>query len=297
VRSLISEGRIEYPVTVKGPDGKMTTTKIVKEGPTNLVTSTTSLSLHPENETRMLSLPTNDSPEQTRRVLLSIADDRKRQDADLTEWHTYQRWLAEANHDVVIPYAECLMARIPPVAVRLRRDATAVLQLVKAHAVMHQLSRDTDRGRIVADIYDYEAVRSLVSELVSEAVGATVPDTVRQTVNLVRELHEAGDENEGVKVGAVAKMLKIERSAATRRLQSARDRGYLVNLEDKQGKPARYVPGEPLPSQAVVLPVPDDLCTAHPCAHLPAHPEPQQTRCFCTGVCRCADTAQGVESE
>lgn len=168
VRSLLSEGRIEYPTVTKGKDGKLVTTKIVREGPTNLVTSTTSLSLHPENETRMLSLPSDDSREQTRRVLRAIAEDRKRRDADLTEWLTYQGWLAGANHEVIIPYAACLAEQIPDDAVRLRRDFTAVQQLIKTHEVMHQLNRETDpQGRIVADLDDYNAVRSLVNDLVA----------------------------------------------------------------------------------------------------------------------------------
>jgi hypothetical protein len=296
VRSLLSEGRIEYPTVVKGKDGKLATTKIVREGPTNLVTSTTALSLHPENETRMLSLPSDDSRDQTRQVLRAIAADRKRRDADLTEWLTYQQWLAGANHDAVIPYAACLAEQIPNDAVRLRRDFTAVLQLIKTHAVMHQLSRETDpQGRIVADLDDYAAVRSLVNDLVAEAIGATVPPTVRATVDVVHELHELSD-SDSVKEAAVAALLKIERSAASRRLWSAASRGYLVNLEDKRGKPARYVPGDPMPGAVVVLPDPDNVCVAHPCAHLPAHPAAQQKRCFCTGVCRCAPTAEGIES-
>ena len=36
VRSLLSEGRIVYPVTVRDKDGGFTTKKIIKEGPTNL---------------------------------------------------------------------------------------------------------------------------------------------------------------------------------------------------------------------------------------------------------------------
>jgi hypothetical protein len=294
VRSLLSEGRIEYPTVTKGKDGKFVTTKIVKEGPTNLITSTTAVSLHPENETRMLSLPSDDSREQTRRVLRAIAADRKRRDADLTEWHVYQRWLAAANHDVDVPYAACLAEQIPDDAVRLRRDFTAVQQLIKAHAVMHQLSRETDpHGRIVADLDDYAAVRYLVNDLVAEAIGATVPATVRETVDVVRELNEA-DRN-GAKVATIAALLKVERSAAHRRLASAADHGYVVNVEDKRGKPARYVLGDPMPGTIAVLPDPEAVCVAHPCAHLPAHPAAQQTRCLCTGVCSCARTAEGIE--
>ena len=51
VRSLLSEGRIEYPTVVRDEDGTLHTVKLIKEGPTNLITTTTSISLHGENET------------------------------------------------------------------------------------------------------------------------------------------------------------------------------------------------------------------------------------------------------
>jgi hypothetical protein len=157
--------------------------------------------------------------------------------------------------------------------------------------MMHQLSRDTDpAGRIVATLEDYAAVRSLVADLVAEAVGHAVPPTVRETVAVVDKLSRP----EGVTVAAVAAELRIERSAATRRLHTARDRGYLVNIEDKPGKPARYLPGDPLPDEVCILPDPADVCRTPPCAHL-ADGETAGQGCDCTGVCRCASTAEGME--
>ena len=46
VRSLLSEGRISYPVTVRDKDGNFTTKTIIKNGPTNLILTTTATSLH-----------------------------------------------------------------------------------------------------------------------------------------------------------------------------------------------------------------------------------------------------------
>jgi hypothetical protein len=301
VRSLLSEGRIEYPTVIRDEDGTLRTVKLTKEGPTNLVTTTTSISLHGENETRMFSLPSNDTKAQTRAVLVSSSgDDDGDREHDFSDWHAYQRWLSAANHQVTIPFARCIAAQIPPVAVRLRRDWNGVRALIRAHALMHQLNRDTDsRGRIVATLNDYKAVRSLVADLVAEAAGTTVPATVRETVDLVRALtldiegHPPPDPD-GVRVGKVADMLKLERSAATRRLHSARDRGYLVNLEDKRGKPARYVLGDRLPEQVILLPKPDDVCTAE-CTHLGDGEIPDQD-CDCIGVCRCADDADPTEA-
>ena len=51
VRSLLSEGQIKYPVTVRDKDGNFTTKTIVKEGPTNMVFTTTRSRVHYENET------------------------------------------------------------------------------------------------------------------------------------------------------------------------------------------------------------------------------------------------------
>ena len=92
VRTLLSEGRIDYEVTVRGKDGGFTTKKIVKQGPTNLIFTTTKTRVHAENETRILSLATDDSREQTARVLLELADEDNG-DGDLESWRDFQRWL------------------------------------------------------------------------------------------------------------------------------------------------------------------------------------------------------------
>ena len=292
VRSLLSEGRIEYPVVIRGDDGQFRTETKVIPGPTNLVTSTTSVSLHGENETRMLSVPSNDSKAQTRAVMLESSGERKRAGADFTEWHDLQRWLAgQDTAGVAIPYAACVAAQIPPVAVRLRRDWNAVRSLIRAHAMLHQLNRKRDEdGRVIADTYDYTAVRSLVNDLIADAVGAAVPASVRETVDVVGEL-EATRAAGYATVHDVAALLRIERPSAQRRLATARDRGYIVNTEDKRGKPARYVTGDPLPGEVVVLPPAEAICTP-PCTHL-AQGGTAGQECDCTGVCRCADDAEG----
>lgn len=297
VRSLLSEGKIEYPTVIRDGDGTLRTHKLTKEGPTNLVTSTTSISLHGENETRMFSLPSNDSQAQTRAVMMTAsADDEPARELDLSEWHAYQRWLVTANHRVTVPYATCIAAQIPPVAVRLRRDWNAVRALIRTHAMMHQLNRATDaQGRIVATLDDYKAVRSLVCDLVAEGIGATVPESVRQTVETVAALLDLPKDEavSGVTVAAVAGALSLERSAATRRLHTARDRGFLVNVEEKRGKAARYRLGEPMPGDVLVLPPAEDVCTGS-CTHV-EHDESAGQDCDCTGVCRCADSAEGRE--
>ena len=93
---------------------------------------------------------------------------------------------------MTIPYAIELAKLIPPVAVRLRRDFSALLNLIRAHTLLHQATRDRDdQGRIVATIADYAVVRVLIVDLLSEGVEATVSPVVRETVQAVADAGNA----------------------------------------------------------------------------------------------------------
>lgn len=267
IRSLLSEGRIDYEVVTKDRDGSFTTHRITKEGPTNLVFTTTKTRVHAENETRFLSLSTNDSNEQTANVLKAIA--RAHNGNDLSRWVEFQRWLASdtAEREVVIPYAEALAELISPAAVRLRRDFSSILALIQAHAVLHQLSRGRDeQGRIVATVEDYDVVRELVADVITEGVGGAVSDTVRQTVEAVRVLMSQ-DVFMNTSTTKIAAHLKIDKSNAGRRLKVAADGGYVQNLETQRGLAAKWVVGDPLPDEVTLLPEAEVLYAQQPDVH------------------------------
>jgi MarR family len=273
VRSLLSEGRVRYETVEKTPEG-LEARLIEREGPTGLIMTTTAVSLHPENETRHLVIALSDSPAQTRRILRAIAaqhgENRDRQNSreEMTQWRALQEWLELVTHEVVVPYAPALAELIPSVAVRLRRDFTAVLNLIEAHAILHQGNRELDdQGRILATLRDYQAVRDLVDDIVSEGLEQTASKTIRQTVGAVDQIcslkgetgRRVGGEPWAATVKEVAKKLRIDRSAASRRVKDAVKRGYLKNLETKRGQPHRLVVGDLLPDQQTVLPEPEEV--------------------------------------
>jgi hypothetical protein len=259
MRSLLSEGRVRYETVEKTSEG-MKPRLIEREGPTGLIVTTTAVKLHPENETRLLSLTVTDTQDQTRAVMAALAEEAGEAGPNFEPWHALQVWLEGAEHRIWIPYAKILADLIPPVAVRLRRDFGALLNLIRVHAVLHQASRDRDaEGRIIATIEeDYAAVRELVADLVGEGVEATVPDTVRQTVEAVKRLREDSN-GEPVTVTELARELKLDRSAVSRRARNAKDRGYLRDLEDNPRKPSRLIPGDDLPDDLQKLPSPEDV--------------------------------------
>jgi hypothetical protein len=162
VRTLLSENRITYETVEKTSEG-LKARVIEKKGPTGLLTTTTAAVLHPENETRILSLGVIDSPEQTKAVMAAIGASAVSGEPpgsiSQPEWEAFQRWLALGERRVVVPFAKDLAEEIPPIAVRLRRDFGMLLALVQAHALLHRGTRAADgQGKIIATLADYAAV-------------------------------------------------------------------------------------------------------------------------------------------
>ena len=135
IRSLLSEGRVRYETVEKTPQG-LQGRLIEREGPTGLIVTTTREGLHPENETRLISLTLADGQEQTKAILAALADEDRRDEVDRAPWMALQKWIAASDPRVAIPFAPTLVSLIPPIAVRLRRDTKLLLNLIRAHALL-----------------------------------------------------------------------------------------------------------------------------------------------------------------
>lgn len=263
IRSLLSEGRIDYEFAEKTKDG-IKSRVICKEGPTGLLVTTTAPKLHSENETRLLSLTIKDTPQQTAAVMHALACGQDIPAAvDYARWQALQKLLETGERRVVVPFAERLAELVPPIAVRLRRDFRLLLTLIEAHALLHRERRErNDQGRIISTLDDYDVVRELIADLFAEGVDATVKPETRETVAAVKALGK--DE---VSVTEIAKCLKLDTGTASRRVRDAVSRGYLANNETRKGRPARIASGDLMPSDRQILPHPDELveyCTVAP---------------------------------
>lgn len=156
--------------------------------------------------------------------------------------------------------------------------------LIEAHALLHQLSRERDEsGAVVATIDDYRVVRDLVADLVADAAERSVPDTVRQTVQAVASL--VADTTETTKA-AVSRALGLDESAGWRRVRAAAERGFVRNLENQRGRPARLVLGDPLPEDQPVLPDATTLERLHGCSVAEGDAERDDSRRDLVGLAR-----------
>jgi hypothetical protein len=244
LRELISEGVLRHSMVQKIGNDLQTIT-IVKHGPVSFLVTTTKNALHEENETRLLSLGIDDSESQTRKVLDKIAQVsglRAAMPVDYGPWQDFQRWLATGERRVVVPFADVMAQMIPPVAVRLRRDFNQFICAIQAHALLHREQRDRDEsGQIVADIdNDYETVRKLMNAIIAESAGVAINPAIIETIDAVVSATSDMMQAEGASAKDIGALLKLDRSAAWRRLLAACDDGYVCNLEQRRGMPGKY---------------------------------------------------------
>ena len=230
LRELISEGRLRYPVVQKVEKEGLMTVVVEKNGPVTFMVTTTKAALHPENETRMLSLEIDDSDTQTMKVLGKVAEvyglNQERAGIDYDPWRDFQRWLSAGNCRVVIPFAEKIALLIPPRSVRLRRDFTQILLAIKAHALLHRQHRDTDDlGQIIATMDDYRALHSLMNAMIAESSGAAIRPGLQETMEAVRLATDKLPSTDGATAQAVGKILKLDKSTSRRRLVAAAHEG------------------------------------------------------------------------
>jgi hypothetical protein len=201
---------------------------------------------------------------------------------DFCPWHNFQRWLAAGDREVVIPFARTLARLIPAKAVRLRRDFGHLLRAIKAHALLHRHHRQrNENGAIVATIDDdYAAVRPLMSDLLAASAEIKVRAAIVETVAAVQAQQQTDSEHRGVNVREVAAALKLDRSAAWRRLRQAEDGGFVINVEQRRGHPGQYRATDESMPNAEMLPSVEALRTAlgERLTHAPRNPVQRRNR-------------------
>jgi hypothetical protein len=185
LRVLLSEGCIVWRTVIDQEAHTLTVS-----GPTGLIETTTRISLHEENETRILSIPSDESREQTAQVLERMG--KGPQPVDFEPWHALDRWVAIGPRRVEIPFQETIGKLAVAAAPRVRRDLTTLLELVRAHALLHEPDREVRDGVVVATLEgDYEVVHKLTADLFAEASELTVAPNVRATVTSAQAIVEA----------------------------------------------------------------------------------------------------------
>jgi hypothetical protein len=92
----------------------------------------------------------------------------------------------------------------------------------------------------------------LVVDVISQAVERTVKTEVREIVAAVKSR-----DPEQVTQTMLVSELKLDKSTVSRRVHAALLDGYLVNQEEKRGRPSKLVTGTPLPDDLEIFSTPE----------------------------------------
>lgn len=173
LREMLSSGVLRKMVPVKGADGRMVTEIIESRGPISYIESTTLGAIFDEDLNRCVLIHTDESEQQTRRILQAEAVRTARDNsAALNRQHAIQRILQPRT--VLIPYAEDLARLLPAERVECRRAFSHIKSCISACALLHQFQRTMTDGCIVANESDYVATYVLLSKPMTESVGTGV---------------------------------------------------------------------------------------------------------------------------
>lgn len=262
IRNLLQDHSLHYEVTIRDADtGDFTVRKVVKPGPTVLITTSTR-SLGAQLMTRLFTLEIGDSKEQIGAALETQAaletEGSKPLDGSLVAFQHYLQ--LKTPFKVIVPFAGELAKAMDKMASapRILRDFARLLSLIKSAAIIRHHWRQTDsQGRLVATLADYATVRELVNAMyVDSSTGAT--SEVRALVEAVKTLDTTRGDSERITNTALAKELGTGVKQVTRRAKRAIRLGWLVNREQRKSYPADYAPGEPMP-EVEGLPMPEGL--------------------------------------
>lgn len=260
LRQLLTEDEIRYRTVQQTKEGHAGRELIIK-GPVGLLMTTTASSLHWEDETRLLTLHVDQSPQQIKRALMTNAGEgpTKPSADDLSRWHSLYDYVCSGNLEVEIPYTTTLLDRVPHSHGRVLRDIPKVLALLRAHALLHQQTRKrNDKGNVIADLYDYYVVHGLVGEPLAQGLQESVPPHIREVVNAVNTRYDNSDRH-SISITELAAILGRDQSVVSRNVNAAVQAGYLEDQNPGQGRRSMLIPGERKLPSGTVLPSPQDL--------------------------------------
>jgi hypothetical protein len=252
VRNLLQDHCLHYQVTIKDKEtGDYTVRRIEKPGPTVLITTSTK-PLGDQLNSRFFTLECSDTAEQIAAALGAQANLELDCDARATndQMVAFQSYLQlKAPWRVYVPFARELATAMGKMqaAPRILRDYARLMSLIKTVAILrHHNRRTDDSGRTVAQLEDYEIIRSLIGEMYVESTTGAAAN-IRQLVEAVEQLEATRSDSEIITNTILSKHLGIGIKQVTRRAKKAMRQGWLANKEQRKSYPANYAIGEPMP--------------------------------------------------
>ncbi len=234
LREMIASGKLSKLMPTKTGSGIETQT-IEQAGPIAFTETTTLTTVFEEDANRCLMLQTDETPEQTRRILTGMAARQAgtREDTGrvVSVHHTLQRMLPRAAV-VRVPWADRLADKFACDRVEVRRAFPQLLALVQASALLHHKQRDIgDDGAILADARDYHLARRLIAKPFAQSLDGGLSESALRFLAMLPR-------NETFTAKGIAKQLKVSQSSVKGWLRELHDAGAVEAADQQRGNRA-----------------------------------------------------------
>jgi hypothetical protein len=277
LREMLSSGRLTKLMPEK-VGGVIQTEIIEQEGPIAFIETTTLSNIFEEDANRCLILQTDESQEQTRRIVAELAGrhstpgPRTNLDYVRSVHHAIQRMLPTV--DVRVPFAERISRSITCDRVEVRRAFRQLLALIQASALLHFRQRKMDDGVLLATATDYQIARRLILKPFGMSLGGGVSDAAHRYFDWLKK-RWAKEEFES----SQAINLELGKKSATYGwLAELHNAGALERLEKNRGNRSarwRLTGNDPLPGAGIIPEVEDVVPEYRNRGHNGELPEPE----------------------
>jgi len=189
VRELIETGRLAKLLPAK-ESGRLQTVKITIEGCPAILESCSHGAIAPEDLTRAITVWTDESEEQTRRVIMEFAE-RKAQDTQAVGPERLEAiWAVQAAlepYEVVIPFLPKVAEKFPAALPEARRAFVRLAALTEASALLHQRQRKATESRLWADPDDFRLAWRLLRPWLRHRLVEAPPPSVERVWAVIRQ--------------------------------------------------------------------------------------------------------------
>jgi DNA primase len=249
LRLLISESKLIRHVTC-WVAGKLATRKHVARGPVAAISTTTKPELRIDDETRHISIFVDESPTQTRRIVLAQARvSQGLSKEELETWHMVQRLVEQtaANLKIAFPaWFEKVAESVFVDDVSVRRYFPIFVEACRTVCLIRSFQRDCqarESGQIQLEYADF-AIAALIFERVFVQSLHRQEGSSPEVRQVVKEI-SVSKNGEGVQAEDLAERLGIPLHSAYRKLREAVQAGAVRQVNDPEKDNRKfYLPAE-----------------------------------------------------
>jgi hypothetical protein len=263
-REMVASGVLRKAVTVTGKGKKPKTEMIEQSGPISYLESSTAANIYDEDSTRLLPLVTDESANQTRRIIETQRREAKGQTISevkrqeiIQRHHTLQRLLRTLT--IRIPYIDSIS--LPETNIATRRTYDHLKSAIKSVALLRQQQKQiqhdktTDQEYIEADEIDYK----IAYELMNTVLARTYSPLNQQSRDLLQTiLDHVGTETDFTQKDC-KQWSGLSNTTVRRRLNPLASAGIVT--VDKDSKPYQYKVTHPELAETadLDLPTPENI--------------------------------------